>query len=653
MPKRTREPLDGGERGSSAQGAPAWDLTVTARDASDLEALRERFPEDVDFRTFGELAIAPEDSRERLLVISRPCERSQVKRLRAAVTALVPDVMVPELELWGADEPLDQWLTGGWVPSECQTGGTLLAWLLDLPHVTPDPVEATSTGPPWEPLRLRSAPDPAPFPMDVLPSRTAGFVEQVYVAKRCPPDFPGVHALAVASGAIGRSCSLLLKSDYFASASLYIANVGLVSDGKSPSLRAGMAPIVEIDKNLQEAYSLAYQQWLDSGPVDAKGNKKKPETAQPIPERIHAGNFTLEALFRVLATNERGIISTQDELAGMMGTMNQYRSGGKGADLDLLLSFWSGIRTVIDRVNLGPAPLVIPHPFLTLCGGIQVDRLRQLGFEQGNGWVERFLFCCPAPRPVAGWSEAGVEPFAADGWEQTIRTLWGTPMDLRDGYKVPHTLFMSNAAREAFRHHHDALVHVMNGPQFNARLRGCYGKLTEYLGRLALVLNRLWLADSGEVHFGNVGVHDVERAATLIRYFTSHAERVHALAMGAHTDPQADRILDWIRRHHKTEFKRSQVRSDLKRSLTDEEIDKALDSLEVSNAIRPKNEPFTPRAGRKASPSYEVHPEVLKAPVNPFNPRNDPGADSDRELNGFLGYMGATKVSGNGGTTRL
>ena len=66
----------------------------------------------------------------------------------------------------------------------------------------------------------------------------------------CPVDFPAVAILAAASGIIGRSASLLIKPGYFESASLYVALVGSPSSGKSPALRAALAPVWSIAAKL-------------------------------------------------------------------------------------------------------------------------------------------------------------------------------------------------------------------------------------------------------------------------------------------------------------------------------------------------------------------------------------------------------------------
>src|SRR5947209_5804458 len=94
-------------------------------------------------------------------------------------------------------------------------------------------------------------------PLDVLPGPARDLAEAAARSIGCPVDFPAVATLAAASGTIGRSASLLVKPGYFASASLYVALVGSPSSGKSPVLRAALAPLWRISQELHPEWGSA------------------------------------------------------------------------------------------------------------------------------------------------------------------------------------------------------------------------------------------------------------------------------------------------------------------------------------------------------------------------------------------------------------
>ena len=70
----------------------------------------------------------------------------------------------------------------------------------------------------WPPLQLNDCPPVEPFPTDVYPRGVADFVREVTGSIGCPEDFVALPVLIVAGAAIGRSVSLRLRPNHFASA---------------------------------------------------------------------------------------------------------------------------------------------------------------------------------------------------------------------------------------------------------------------------------------------------------------------------------------------------------------------------------------------------------------------------------------------------
>jgi hypothetical protein len=120
----------------------------------------------------------------------------------------------------------------------------------------------------WGPIRLGTLPPAEPFPLDVLPLPARDLAEAAAGSIGCPVDFPAVATLAAASGLLGRSASMLVKPGYFVSASLYVSLVGGPSSGKSPALRAALAPVWRISQSLYDEWRPEMDAWEEADPKD-------------------------------------------------------------------------------------------------------------------------------------------------------------------------------------------------------------------------------------------------------------------------------------------------------------------------------------------------------------------------------------------------
>ena len=418
------------------------------------------------------------------------------------------------------------------------------------------PVDSGPSGTGWPALRLDALPPVEPFPVDVLPDPAARLVIEGANAIGCPRDFLGVPLLAVAAGTIGRSVNLLLKDGYFVGATAYMGSIGPPSDGKTPALKAVAGAIRAIDDKLADEHAKAIEQWRASqigrGRQAAKGTKPPPP---PKPRRIDIDDATMEVLPIILADNPRGLIMVRDELSAFILGMNQFK-GGKGNDRSNVLKIWSGDRIVKDRVNHeNNEPIRCPHPSLSIVGGLVPDMLGELTDPSGraDGFIDRFLLAYPDPLPVADWSDRGVPDDVADDWRSLIARLWMRSLDFKNGRSVPHVAYFTPEGKARWEERYNAHSAEMNAADFPPFLRGPWGKLREYAGRLTLNLTLMHhaadpLADALIVP--EVGPRRVDDAWKLIAYFKTHVRRVQAvIARGPGTGKTraVKAIVEWIR----------------------------------------------------------------------------------------------------------
>jgi hypothetical protein len=500
------------------------------------------------------------------------------------------------------------------------------------PHPGPDdPVDD------WPPLRFGELPGVEPFPVDVLPMPAARLVIEGAEAIGCPRDFVALPALAVAGGIIGRSISLFLKHNYFAGATIFASCVGPPSDGKTPALKAVAAAVRRIDKSLEAEHEQAMERWQEECSRDGPNGKKRKPPPPPKPQRIDIDDITMEALPLILADNPRGLLMIRDELTAFVMGMNQFK-GGKGNDRANALKLWSGDAIKKDRVNHeNNVPIRCPHPTLSIVGGMPPDMLGALLDPKGraDGFIDRFLLAYPDPRPVADWSERGIPEETIDDWSGLVARLWARPMNVKEGRPVPHVAHFTPEGKAAWRGHYDSHADEMNRADFPPQLRGPWGKLREYAGRLTLILACLDLAADPTAEPSDVpavGPRIVDDAWRLVAYFKSHSRRVHAaiaLGSGIGGSPVVRAIVEWVRAGRRSSFSERDVKQ-ARRWIDSEKLAEALDYLTDRNVIRPQEVPSDrPKVGRPSSPVFDVNPALLNTqnPQNTQNPLSTEGRD--------------------------
>jgi Protein of unknown function (DUF3987) len=338
----------------------------------------------------------------------------------------------------------------------------------------------------WGPVRLETLPPAEPFPLDVLPMSVRELAEAAADSIGCPVDFTAVAMLAAASGIIGRSASLLIKPGYFASASLYAALVGGPSSGKSPALHAALSPVWSIAQTLQGRWQAEWDAWKATD-ADKRGD-------EPFVGPVVSTDPTTEALGPILAKNPRGLIVAPDEMTKWVMSMDQYK-GGKGGDRPFYLSAWTGEPIYIDRARHMKGPIAVPHPFLTVVGGMTPDMLSTLpeGRGRDDGFMARLLFAYPE-RVARRYIAQGIPDRVAAEWQRVVMALCSRQMRDVDRTSATRVVKMTPEAAGAWSAWCQAHYVEQEVDDFADSLEGPWGKLEAYAGRLALIVHLINLA---------------------------------------------------------------------------------------------------------------------------------------------------------------
>jgi len=495
----------------------------------------------------------------------------------------------------------------------------------------PDGGEPPSGGEPrdaWEePIPLTILPPVADFPTEVFPQALEQFAVQSAVAIGCPVDYPGVAMLAIAGGAMGATKAIAIKRGYVQRALLYATIVGPPGDGKSPALILVSAPLHEAQQRalvLHEQAREVYEEECRKAKADKKENPPK-----PVLPRHHVDDATVESLAPILQKNPRGVIMIRDEAAAWVTSANQYK-GGQGSDRQFWLANWAGMQACIDRKGKED-PLILPHPFVAVVGGIQPEVLDVLGDPRGrsDGSIDRILFGFPEARPAPEWSWDEISDEIMAPWRQTVQGLLALNMEPGAHGLRPLLVALTPEAKPRFKILMNSLVDEINHPDFPPRLRGPWMKLKVYAARLALIIHFIRFVGM-EADTQDVDDESIRRAALLITYFKSHARKVLA-AMGA--DPKtaaAKHVLACLRRNSDLD---NFTRADLFRLVRGTfpepaEVDAPLNVLTTHHYLR-CHTPERPAGSRGANPPrYLVNPRWQRTPEEEPEDAKNPDEDS-------------------------
>jgi hypothetical protein len=516
---------------------------------------------------------------------------------------------------------------------------------------------------PWDfPIPLGEVPVAARFPVEVFPECLQRFAVEAAQAVGCPVDFVAAPMLATAGGAAGATRAIEVKPQYTQRSLLYLATVGSPGDGKSPALDTVVRPIYQAQKRLMDEfaeqlneYTAAMEKYRQAK-KDAKGKagggrlrvyqataeeapdaKEPEEPEKPHLHRVQVDDTTCEALAAILQKNPRGVLMVKDELVSLITGANQYK-GGRGSDRQFWLKNWTGAPATVDRKQQD-VPVIIPHPFAAVVGGIQPEMLATLRDEKGraDGFLDRFLFSFPDAGPCPGWNWEGISDEALAPWSEALGELLRLNQEPGEHGMRPHFVRLDVGAREEWSRLYNQLVAEQNWDGFPSVLRGVWAKFKVYGARLALIVYLLrWVTK--ETDCDKVDAESVRRAGLLLEYFKSHARKVYA-TIGADRDvDRAVRVLEWVVREDRTEFKRWEVHKDVRNAgqfpgLDD--LNRPLDLLIKHRYMRVKPSGDQHGRGRPPDPVYEINP-LWDRRVNRVNRKKSPEGPSGEPGEGNL-----------------
>src|SRR5215212_4844100 len=392
---------------------------------------------------------------------------------------------------------------------------------------------------------LIDLPDPEAFPISALPLTVRQFVREASASVGCPVDYVGLSTLAAVSAAIGDTRRIVIKKDWTEGAAIFGMIVGGPASKKTPAMNLALRPVRERQMALKTEYERQKEEHeaalrdYEKAKKDGPSELRKP--AKPTLVRTYADDTTVERLADILNENRRGLLIIKDELSGWLGGMNQYKQGGKGADRQFWLSVHTNQPVSVDRKS-SDEPVIVPHPWVSVIGGIQPEVLPDFGKDRGDGLIDRFIPVYPKPR-VGRWTDDEISDHVRDEYARTISSLYKLRHANDEEDPFPSKVGMTDEAKALFVAEYNRLHDELEAPGFPQRLRPAWGKLEAYFARFALILAMTRVAELGNQ--GQVGIveritrEDMAGAVQFLAYFKNHVRRVYT---GLYGDSPSDRL---------------------------------------------------------------------------------------------------------------
>ncbi len=282
----------------------------------------------------------------------------------------------------------------------------------------------------------------------------------------------------------------------------------------------------------------------------------------------------------ILAEQDRGVLIKRDEIAGWIGSMEKYASGGRGAAADraFWLQSYDGGAYSVDRVSR--PDLQITNLSASIIGGIQPARLAELHGLASDGLLQRFLPVLISTSTFPADSSASID---ADRYAGLLHRL----VDL-----APQKLLLSDDAVKLMGQlRRDLFDLEQNASGLLEGFATFVGKLTGYAGNLMLVMTMA--AEPDRPSHTRVGAAVVDDVATLIKGFVlPHALEFYA--SGVSGGERLRTLASWVLTSGKTKIVPSDLTTNVRdcRGLGIWDINQRVSPLVAGGWLTPDQQPI-------------------------------------------------------------
>lgn len=365
-------------------------------------------------------------------------------------------------------------------------------------------------------------------PHGALPAVIGDWATDLAERVGTPVAFPAAAAIAVISGAIGSKFSVQPKEhdhSWTEPGFLWLGLVESPGGKKSPIISAATAPLAKVNAEKVEATARAYRQWEQDAATAKKA--KLPPPPEPKSHRNIVDNFTMEALAGVLVDNPAGVLVVQDELAGLIGSFDAYKAGGKGNDRQMMLRLFDGREASVDRVGRRHARVECWGA--SLLGGIQPRKITEMANNlEADGLLQRIIPIFGDGKKRAG-ADRAPDDTAKAAYYSVVQTL------ARAEKQITNPIRLSQEALTIWRPLTERIEALAELPGTSDAWRGHLGKWPGFSARLLLICHTLdrWGVELSEIDMLLVSAATASRAVKLVEWLLANSLRFYSECIGA------------------------------------------------------------------------------------------------------------------------
>lgn len=504
--------------------------------------------------------------------------------------------------------------------------------------------EHTSTGEwgPMQPFEVELLPV-LPLTEDLLPAYIYEYVS--HHAERldnAPVEYAAIAVLISAAAMIGNSYSIQPKeydSSWKVPCVVWGIAIGMPSDMKSPSLKAGASLIEHAQKKVINAHNnieqLRYEliqmtaeakkQSLKQKALKASedgnelmalqlmGEAQMVETEAPLVRNVMITDFTKAALAQRFLANPNGLLLFRDELSGLIAVLNSQ--GGDELRSFLLQTFDASGSYTIDRAKFGS--IVLNDMNMSVLGGLQPSLLRPILAERSSGakddgFIERFSMSV-MPDSFAVYTDIAPNETLILGLKKVFETLAELAY-----LECTEILRFNSDAQTLWTTWATHLRESIN--QSTPQEKTVLGKQAALCAKISLLLHILneakahvdkesadteCSADTQFLPAPEVPVETLQMAIKLTELLESHSRRIQAFFQTEMEISPGQLLLDNIKAFDQPFSLREVARKGWKGLSNKENIIKAFDELVARNYLRRVE---VPGQNGRALERYEVNP---------------------------------------------
>ncbi len=326
------------------------------------------------------------------------------------------------------------------------------------------------------------------------------------------PEYLFNTLLPASASRIGTQARVIIKPEggYKQPCIFWTANVNNSGQAKTPPQEVVIEPLDEMEALAHQHYEHELELYESSD-----------GSAKP-PKRLHLllKDTTTATKFRIHGDCPRGLLEYIDELMGDYERLNQFK-GGKGDDLRLELSFWSGGSC---NYNRNDVRLYLKRTAISKTGTYQWDTLARLMADEvnfiGSGYSARFLYCSILDAP-ARYLDL-FSDYGGSTLKEKLRWLYAEL-----GLLPEADYLLSHEAKVLFQGWNHALVNA-EIEEAHYGLSLVYAKIESYTARIALWLHLVNAVLRGEKPAPVISGETMQHAIEIASFYLWQHKLIHA-----------------------------------------------------------------------------------------------------------------------------